>query len=92
MKSGCIKLFFKESDNKKVAFCISKKTGKAVKRNKLKRWLRELYRTNKHKINKNWLMVFMISRIDKEEEKFDKIRGYFIDILNKMVNINENNR
>ena len=47
IKSHLLCFYYIESKNEKVAFIISKRVGKACWRNKIKRWLREIYRQNK---------------------------------------------
>ncbi len=64
-RKGCIKLILlprSSGEYCKVAFLVSKKLGKkAVLRNKIKRWMREIFRTNKKYFPKNIWMVFSIN-------------------------------
>jgi ribonuclease P protein component len=47
-------IYFYRSKSRKVAFIVSKKVDKrAVFRNKIKRWLREIYRQGKFKLHIN---------------------------------------
>lgn len=55
-------LFYKKNNlkNKRVGFVITKKVGKAVQRNKIKRRLREIYRTNFEKLNDGYDYIFVV--------------------------------
>ena len=48
--SGKLTVFACSGNGRKIGFSVSKKAGKSVKRNKIKRWMREAYRTNKNTI------------------------------------------
>ncbi|MGC8820095.1 MAG: ribonuclease P protein component [Fervidobacterium sp.] len=41
-------------DYSRIAISVRKKFGKAIRRNKLRRWVRECFRTNKEKIAKGY--------------------------------------
>ncbi|WP_321329556.1 ribonuclease P protein component [uncultured Ilyobacter sp.] len=56
-----IKTNKKNSDNE-VGFVVSKKTGNAVCRNRLKRLFREYYRLNEEKLKKSYDIVFIAKR------------------------------
>ena len=47
IRTKYLSLHYLASDHEKVAFVISRRAGKAHRRNKIKRWLREIYRKNK---------------------------------------------
>ena len=69
-----------ESENK-VAFLVKKKLGrKAVLRNKVKRWLREIYRNNKHRFPENHSIVFLPAKPYKGLD-FQNLYEDFIKIV-----------
>ncbi|MFC1724827.1 ribonuclease P protein component [candidate division KSB1 bacterium] len=91
IQSGFLKLFFKKSEESKAAFCISNRSGNAVRRNKYKRWLRELYRLNKYDIKGSYEIVFVIN-VQKEIVEFEIFRNCFFDVFNRLNGLNENNQ
>ncbi len=52
----------KENQYNQVGFVVSKKTGNAVCRNRLKRLFREYYRLNEENIKKGYDIVFIAKR------------------------------
>ncbi len=73
-----LSIFYKESDVRQVAFSVPRRVGKAVKRNRIKRLMREVYRRHKYEIGR--LKLILVAKnsavnanfleIEKEIEKF----------------------
>ncbi len=55
-------LITKSCDKSKVAFVVGKKVGGAVIRNRIKRYLREFYRTHKNLIPQQTAVIFQVFR------------------------------
>lgn len=53
-----VMVFYLPSDQRRIGFAVSRRMGNAVFRNKLKRWMREAYRTRKHEIG-SFQMIMM---------------------------------
>lgn len=64
----------------RVGFSISKKVGKAVVRNKIKRQLRELYRLNRNKIKPGYDFIFVV-KSNVSEISFTTLESAFLHIL-----------
>lgn len=64
-------IFFKDNNLKinRCGFVVSKKTGNAVCRNRLKRLFREYYRLNDYKINQGYDIIFVAKRTAGENFK-----------------------
>lgn len=80
-------IFFKRNDNnlKRCGFVVSKKTGNAVCRNRLKRLFREYYRQKEQYIKDSYDIIFVAKKT--AGEKFKTLK--FIDIekdLDKVLN------
>ena len=54
--------------NNKIGIAVSKKAGIAVRRNKIKRWIRESYKIYEKMIKGTYSMVFVIKKSTKIEE------------------------
>ena len=92
-----VNYYFESSVNEvgiKAAFVVSKKAGKAVWRNKVKRLLRAAYRTNKldlknYCVKNNFLLylIFSPKTLNQKQNKnikLDFIISDFVDLLKKM--------
>lgn len=81
----CLGLYFNPSESPAYAVLVKKKIGTAVQRNKAKRWIREIYRKEKHNILFPFELLFVIDKqftdLDFAAIKSDIHR--FISQLNK---------
>lgn len=57
--SPTLSLIYFPSANMSLGIALSKKHGKAVKRNRIKRLLREVFSKNSHVLNKNWSIIIL---------------------------------
>lgn len=56
------------------AVCVSKKNGNSVKRNKLKRWVREVYKLEEEKLRKNYNVIIVY----KKNVIFEDVNYYLV--------------
>jgi ribonuclease P protein component len=79
-KGKYLRIFFEEADNRRVGFAVSKHHGNAVKRNRIKRLLREIYRKRRYKIGK-YRIIFMVEKdvVNLEISKLEKDLDFFIN-------------
>ena len=83
-------IFFKKNDQnlKRCGFVVSKKTGNAVCRNRLKRLFREYYRKYEEQIKDNYDIIFVAKRNAGEKVKTLKYQDIEKDLL-KVMNHNK---
>ena len=64
-----------KADTNKIGIAVSKKTCNAVKRNQIKRWIREIYRAYECEFKYNCKMVFVLKKdVNIEELSYWKIK------------------
>lgn len=66
----------------KVGFSVSKKVGKSVIRNKVRRRMKECYRLNCDNLKKGYNMVF-ISKVRAREASYREIEKAMLSLLKK---------
>lgn len=78
----------KENDTiNKIGIAVGKKVAKAVKRNQIKRWIREAYYCFESSLNENYRIVFVLKKnVDIKEMDFWKIKKD-IEVLFKKAGI-----
>ncbi len=84
-KGNYLKIFVYSSDEKRVGFSVSKNVGKAVLRVKVKRWLREIYRRERHGLNSKNDIIILIDSFNSNVN-YNTLRS---DVLNIFKEINE---
>lgn len=67
------------SGGNRIAFCISGRIGKAAARNRLKRLLREAYRTNEEKFKKCYDLI-VIAHQPLKEKTFEEVEQILMSI------------
>ena len=84
--SGHLKVFLQFGDNRRVGFAVSNKIKDSVRRNKIKRWLREIYRREKYALRDDTEMIISVDGIT-EDEDFHVLKEKVLQIFKE---INEN--
>jgi ribonuclease P protein component len=85
--SGKYLLLYITKNNKNensLGICVSKKNGKSVDRNKMKRWLREVYKDYETFIDKNINIVVLYKKqIKIQDIDYTKVKQDFFECLKK---------
>lgn len=71
-----------KADYNRTGFSVSKKVGKSVVRNKVRRRIKESYRINSHLIKKGYNIIF-VSRVKANEASFREIEKAMIWLFRK---------
>lgn len=76
-------------EHNRVGFSISKKVGKAVVRNRIRRLLSEIYRLNINRIKNGWDFVIIVRPRFVDEINYCELEKAMMRLLNKNGLINE---
>lgn len=76
---------------RRIGFVAGKKVGKAVKRNKVKRLLREVYRLNKNRLISG-LDLVIVAKKDSAELGFKEIEGEVLRLYKKAGLVKSENK
>ena len=89
MHVSVAKIFFQKSDgHQKFAVISPKHIGTATKRNKCRRWLRDIIRTNIHQLDQTYNII-IIATNKMHTESFDYCKQRIIAGLKRKHLINE---
>jgi ribonuclease P protein component len=82
-ETGCMRLYvIREGAGKKAAFAVRKCRRSAVRRNRYKRLLREIYRLNKHSL-RDGIRIFLLLEKPDFEAGFRDLEKEFLTICRK---------
>lgn len=76
-------------NNNRVGFSVSRKYGKAVHRNKIKRRLKEIYREQMDRLIEGYDMIFIV-RKNARDADYWKLREWMQNLLNRAGLYREN--
>jgi ribonuclease P protein component len=71
---------------RKLGVIVSKKVSKsAVRRNKIKRWIREIYRTNKYRIPDD-VRIVVVALAQAEKSSFNEVSEDILQVFDRINN------
>lgn len=75
--------FPNDLDYSRMAVIVSKKIGNAVSRNKIKRWMRDLFRRNKDLL-KDHLDILIVVKREIQEASWSSLRESYISAIDSI--------
>jgi ribonuclease P protein component len=83
-KNLCLFVFENNKNYNKFGIAIGKKYGKSVKRNHIKRLIRESFKLYENKLNNNYNILFMVkNEADSQNINFHVINDEIFNLLKK---------
>ena len=82
--NSCLVLYARKNrtQTNRVGITVSKKLGKAVVRNRVRRRLREVYRLNEDRFTSGWDIV-VVARSRCVEASFERLTGAYLSLAEK---------
>lgn len=80
LRGRYLTVFFKTSEERKIGFALKRELRGAVKRNKVKRRLREIYRKEKRRIDPQVEMILLAGK-RTETADYDRLREDLLETL-----------
>ncbi|MCK5883409.1 MAG: ribonuclease P protein component [Bacteriovoracaceae bacterium] len=85
-----IRAFFKstavDSSQTRIGFAVSKKVGKANRRNRLKRLMRDSFRCSEHKFLSTDILVVVSPNLFKKVSDNDRAERYLLNSFQELMN------
>jgi len=82
-------IYFSNSLNfSRMAVVVSKKIGNSVKRNKIKRWMRSLFRMNKNLLKNSFDIIFVVKK-EIQDATWKKLEEEYFSAVESVCNKNE---
>lgn len=66
----------------RIAVSVKRKFGKSNRRNKVRRWIKECFRTRKHQFPRGYDMLFIVRKAASEESREISFQSLCEDMLN----------
>jgi len=75
----------KECEKNQLGICIGRKNGNSVIRNRLKRWIKEIYKEEECKITKNYNIIFLFKKgVEGKTVSFLELKQEMEGLLKKI--------
>ncbi len=78
----CVRRNKRNLEKNRLGISVSKKVGKSVIRNRVRRLVYEVYRLNLHRLRTGYDIVF-IARVNAKNRKYIEIESNVVDLLRK---------